>query len=272
MVSRPFGVKDCGAPKMTDQSPAPLAAADPVTLDRLLGGKASLRQPRDGYRAGMDAALLAAASEAAPGERLIEAGCGPGAALIAAAVRWQGAGLVGVERDPAALALARGNIALNGLEGRVQALPGDVGQGFRGLGLEPFDAAMANPPFFDDPAALRAPKASRTGAYMADDGLEGWAKFLLKAVREGGRITLIHRADRLADILAYLGAGAGSFRIRPIQPFADAPAKRVLVRAVKTGKAPLVLLPPLVMHVRAGARHTAEADAILRGEAALGWD
>jgi hypothetical protein len=49
----------------------------------------------------------------------------------------------------------------------------------------------------------------------------------------------------------------------------------VLVRAVKTGKAPLVLLPALVLHDRpmgdSGGKHTAEADAILRGEAELGW-
>jgi tRNA1(Val) A37 N6-methylase TrmN6 len=106
---------------------------------------------------------------------------------------------------------------------------------------------------------------------MADGGLQVWTRFLLKAVREGGTITLIHRADRLADVLGLLDAGAGSFRIRPIQPFADEPAKRVLVRAVKTGKAPLVLLPALVLHDRGGGKHTAEADAILRGEAALGW-
>jgi tRNA1(Val) A37 N6-methylase TrmN6 len=46
----------------------------------------------------------------------------------------------------------------------------------------------------------------------------------------------------------------------------------VLVRAVKTGRAPLVHLPPLVLHERGGDKHTSEADAILRGEKALGWD
>ena len=90
-------------------------------------------------------------------------------------------------------------------------------------------------------------------------------------MREGGRIVIIHRADRLADLLTLLGEKAGSFAIRPIQPFADEPAKRVLVQAIKTGKAPLRLLPPLVLHDRSGAKHTPEAEAILRGEAALGW-
>ncbi len=55
------------------------AAEHETTTDALLGGRLRLRQPKAGYRAGLDAALLAAAVEAAAGERLIEAGCGAGA-------------------------------------------------------------------------------------------------------------------------------------------------------------------------------------------------
>ncbi|HEY1561597.1 MAG TPA: methyltransferase, partial [Caulobacteraceae bacterium] len=167
--------------------------------------------------------------------------------------------------------LARENIELNGMAYRVEALEGDVALRFSGLGLAPFDAAFANPPFFDDPDALRGPAAERRGAWMADDGLEAWIGFLSKAVREGGTITLIHRADRLADLLALLTPKAGSVQVLPVLPFADEPAKRVIVRAVKTGKAPLRLLPPLVLHERAGGKHTARTEAILRGQAALAW-
>jgi tRNA1(Val) A37 N6-methylase TrmN6 len=243
----------------------------PFSNDRVLGGRLTLRQPRDGYRAGLDAALLAAACDAADGQRVIEAGCGAGGALLAAAARRPGALFVGVERDAKALALAQANIEANGLSARVTASAGDVAKGFRALELAPFDAAMANPPFFDDPSALRGPAPARAGAYLADDGLAAWVGFLVKAVREGGSITLIHRADRLADILALLAPKAGSVRVRAVHPFADQPAKRVLVRALKTGKAPLTLLPPLVLHDRAGGKHTAQVEAILRGEAALAW-
>jgi tRNA1(Val) A37 N6-methylase TrmN6 len=242
-----------------------------VTEDRVLGGRVRLRQRARGYRAGLDAALLAAACDAGDGARLLELGCGVGAALLAAAARRPNALFVGVERDPAAAALARENVALNGMEARVEVRVGDAGQRFSALGLLPFDAAMANPPFFDDPGALRPVSAEKQGAWMADDGLETWIGFLGKAVREGGAITVIHRADRLGDLLALLAPKAGSFRVRPIHPFADAPAKRVLVRAVKTGKAPLVLLPPLVLHARDGGKHTPQVEAILRGETDLGW-
>ncbi|WP_337188222.1 methyltransferase [Phenylobacterium sp.] len=242
-----------------------------VTEDLLLGGRIRLRQPARGYRAGLDAALLAAACDAGPGARVIEAGCGPGAALLAAAARRPQAQFTGVERDADARALALANVGLNGLQGRVEALIGDVAARFKALGLPPFDAALANPPFFDDPAALRAPAPEKAAAWIADEGLMAWTEFLLKAVREGGTITMIHRADRLADLLGLLAPKAGSFQVRPIHPFADEPAKRVLVRAVKTGKAPLRLLPPLVLHDRGGAKHRPEVEAILRGETDLPW-
>jgi tRNA1(Val) A37 N6-methylase TrmN6 len=244
------------------------------TLDLALGGRVRLYQPRKGYRAGLDAALLAAAVELRANETGLEAGCGPGAALLQVAWRTQdpdltGPSLVGVERDAAALALVQRNIVLNDQTARVQAIEGDVRLPFSPFA--PFDAVFANPPFFDDPASLRGPAPERREAYIAEGGLKAWTAFLIKAARQGGRITLVHRADRLADVLAQLSEGAGSFRLRPVQPFADQPAKRVLVRAVKGGKAPLVLLPALVLHARDGTKHTPEAEAILRGEAGLGW-
>ena len=244
---------------------------DDTTEDRVLNGRVVLRQPVRGYRAGLDAALLAAACDAGRGARVIDAGCGAGGALLAAAIRRPDAHFTGIERDAGALALVRENIELNGLQDRVEAVEGDVAVRFSSLGLEPFDAAMTNPPFFDDPDTLRGPAAERRGAWMADDGLEAWIGFLTKAVREGGTITLIHRADRLGDILGLLDPKAGSVQVLTIHPFADQPAKRVLVRAIKTGKAPLKLLPPLVLHDREGGKHTPAVEAILRGEAALSW-
>src|SRR5260221_7653684 len=187
-----------------------------TTEDRVLDGRVTLRQPLRGYRAGLDAALLAAACDVGPGARALEAGCGAGAALLAAAARRPQARFTGIERDPKALALARQNIAANDMAERVEALAGDVGKRFSGLGLAPFDAAFANPPYFDDPGALRGPAEERRDAWMADDGLEAWIVFLSKAVVEGGTITLIHRADRMADILALFAPKAGSFQGRPV--------------------------------------------------------
>ena len=192
-------------------APFPPVEGD-VVEDALLGGRVRLRQPARGYRAGMDAALLAAAVAAEAGQRVIEAGCGAGAVLMQIAARRPGVRLTGLERDPVMAALAQENAALNGADAQVVA--GDVAAGFRALDLPPFDWAVSNPPFFDDPNALRAPAEGKRGAWMADDGLKAWTAFLLKSVREGGRIVIIHRADRLADLLELLGETAGSFAIR----------------------------------------------------------
>ena len=249
--------------------PTAVSSAEPAE-NALLGGAVRLLQAADGYRAGMDAALLAASVAAKSGARVLEAGCGVGAVLTQIAARRPGTILRGLERDTAAVALAKRNILLNGLEDRMEVVPGDIARGFRALGLERFDWAVSNPPFFDDETRLRPPAPAKRGAWIADDGLCAWMRFLSDSVRDGGRIVVIHRADRLADLLALLGERCGSFAIRPVQPFADHPAKRVLVQAVRAGRAPLRLLPALVLHDHSGAKHTPEAEAVLRGEADIG--
>ena len=241
------------------------------TQDTVLDGRVQLRQSRHGYRAGLDAALLAAACDAAAGQRVIEAGCGVGAVMLPAATRRQGTNFTGIEVDPDYLSLAKENVVLNGLADRVQVMVGDVAARFKSLNLPAFDAALANPPFFDDASELRAPSPARRGAWMNDEGLAAWIAFLGTSVREGGTITLIHRADKLGDILSSLRQKCGGIQILPIHPFADVAAKRVLVRAIKISRASLRLLPPLIVHDRQGGGHTKQVEDILRGRRALTW-
>src|SRR5580700_10985485 len=89
------------------------------TEDAFLGGQLRLRQPRSGHRAGHDAMLLAAATPARSGDRVVEFGAGVGAAGLALAKRVGGIDLVLVEIDETLAALARGNAASN-------AIPADV--------------------------------------------------------------------------------------------------------------------------------------------------
>ena len=252
-------------------APLPAPAASEADEVRLLGGRARLLQARGGYRSGLDAALLAAAATPAPGAHALEIGCGAGGALVQAALRAPQGCFIGLERDPAALALARANLALNGLETRCRVLQADVDAGFSAAGVERVDAVFANPPFFDGEGAIRPPAPARRGAWIADGGLQAWTGFLLAAVRDGGAITVVHRADRLADLLALLSQKAGSFQVRGVHARAEAPAKRVLVRALRLGRAPLRLLPPLVLQGDDGAPAPLAA-AILLGEAALEWE
>lgn len=242
-----------------------------ATFTHLMGGRVKVMQPARGYRIGMDGALLAAACAGLnPRGRALELGCGVGGALLSLKARCPDLGLTGIEREGDYARLARGNVILNGFED-VSVIDGDIGAGWKAFSLERFDLVFSNPPYFDDPDTLRPPHDAKRPAWIADDGLAVWLSFALAAVRDGGDIVFIHRADRLGDLLGGLSGKAGSFMIRPIQPFADKEAKRVLVRAQRLGKAPLRLLPPLVLHDGGERKHTEAVEAILRGEEVLGW-
>ncbi len=241
-----------------------------TTLDQLLDGRVQLRQSARGYRAGMDAVLLAASLAAKPGELLVEFGCGPGAALLCAAQRMPGCSFLGIEIDSQAVELATENIVANRLGERVRVRQGDIAAP---LGPLKADQVFFNPPYFDDPSALRLPTPEKQRAWLAGDvPLPDWVKAAARVLEPKGRLTLIHRADALGDLLAALAPRFGSIAIRPVHPRAERPAKRVLVTARLGGKAPLVILPPLFLHDDSEAAHTADADAIMRGLALIAMD
>lgn len=233
-----------------------------MSEDRFLDGRLVLRQPEVGYRAGMDAILLAAAVP--EGARLMEAGCGVGAALLAVALRLPEARLTGVEREPGMVALARENVAANGLGGRVEIVEGDVLEGQVGG----FDSVFCNPPFAEEGQGT-APLAARRHAHVTEATLDAWVAALSNRLAGGGWLTLIHRAERLGALLAALDGRLGSVTVCPVRPRAGAPAKRVLVRAQKGSRAPLSLLAGIDLH--AGERFTPHAEAIFRGEATVDW-
>ncbi len=241
----------------------PAAAA--LTENALLGGRVRLVQPARGLRAGHDAVLLAAAVPAGPGERVLELGCGSGAAFLCLAARVPGIRVVAVERDPGLVALARRNAALNGLADRVEVLEGDVADPALRRALPACAHGFANPPFW--PAGTAPPEALRAGAtHEAGAALADWARCLGSAVHRRGSATLVLPAARFAEGLAALaGAGFGSPALLPLWPRAGMAAKRVLLGARRGGRGPGRVLPGLVLH----GEGAAAAEAVLRDAAAL---
>jgi tRNA1(Val) A37 N6-methylase TrmN6 len=238
------------------------------TEDAILGGRLRVRQSARGYRVNLDTILLAAAVEAKPGARLMEAGCGVGAALLAVAMRTPSVTLVGIERDANMAAMARENVALNAMGDRVEIVTGDALERSANWGV--FDGVFFNPPF-DEPGEGRAPAATRAYAHVADAPIDAWIAALADRLRGGAALTLIHRAAKLAEILAAFEGRLGGAEIIPIHPRAGEPAKRVLARARKGSRAPLRLLPGLTLHDASGAKYAPEAEALLRGEGELVW-
>ena len=226
--------------------------AGEFTEDAFLGGRLRLRQPKSGHRAGHDAMLLAAATSARSGDRVVDFGAGIGAAGLAVAKRVAGIELVLVEIDEALAELARGNAASNAIPADVIVLDiTSAADAFAASGLSPdsVDVVLMNPPF-NDPVRHRAsPDKAREIAHVATAATLGtWIHAARRILKSGGVLTLIWRADGLAEVLAALDRGFGNLAILPVHGDAKKPAIRVLVRAIKGGKAPTQMHAALMLN------------------------
>ncbi len=245
----------------------PAAAA--TSEDRLLGGRVVLSQPVSGYRAAIDPVMLAAAVPAAAGARVLDLGCGSGAAALCLLARVPGVHVTGMDLQIEQVRLAGDNARRNGVVDRFVPVAGDVAKLPPRLAPASFDQVMCNPPYL-------SAEANRPSGHRARDmanregpaGLSVWLRAALTMTRPKGGVTLIHRADRLDEVLAALHGRAGDIAVFPLWPGQGKPAKRVIVRARKDVASPLRLLPGLVLHQPGGA-YSAAAEAILRHAAPI---
>lgn len=248
----------------------PEFAAEALSRDAFLCGRLHLWQPVKGYRAATDPVLLAAACPAAPGARVLDLGCGAGAAALCLAARVPGLHLSGLELQPAYAALARRNAAENGIAMQVET--GDLAQMPQALRHD-FDQVIANPPYY--PAgSTPSPVSARATALQVDSPLAAWVETAARRLAPGGWLTLICGADGLPQVLAAMGTKLGSAAVLPLQPREGRPALRILLRARKGGKGAFRLLAPLVLHqgpAHDGDResYTPRANATLREGAGL---
>ena len=236
-----------------------------TTDDALLGGSVRLRQPHRGHRAGTDAVLLAGLADARAGDHLVDLGAATGAVGLMVAARVALGRTIFVERDHALVALARDNIAANGLADSARAVAVDLflpaSWAEAGLKSGEADLVVTNPPFFGD-LTPHSPDPGRRDAHRMDGGdLTGWLWAARRLLRPRGRLCLIHRADALSACLEALMPAFGSYAITPVHPRRDQDASRIVIAAVLGGRSPLRLMPALVLHEADGS-HTARSAAL----------
>ena len=255
---------------MTDDTPGGDASA--TTRDAFLGGRIEIRQPADGYRAGGDPVLLAASVDAKPGADVLDLGCGVGTASLCLLARRPDIAVTGLELQPELAALAAANAAANGLAERFAIVGGGILAPPDSLRGRLFDHVMTNPPWLEAASNQRPRTASKSTGHLEGEaaGLAVWLRQAVKFVKRKGTLTVIHRADRLGDLLAALAAlPVGGVRILPLWPRRSQPAIRVIVAARKDVKTPAELLPGLVLHEDDGS-FTAAAENVLRRAMGLG--
>jgi tRNA1(Val) A37 N6-methylase TrmN6 len=236
-----------------------------TTTDRFLGGRVTLQQPARGFRAGLDAVLLAAAVPALAGEQILELGAGCGTASLCLAVRVDGCSIVGIEVDGNLVSLGSVNARQNRVEDRVRFVQGDAMAPPDALKRE-FSHVFANPPFHreSDPGS---PIEGRDRAKRDFAVLKDWLISGLKRARANGTLTMIVRADRLRELMEI--APVGGVALFPLWPRRQDSANRAILQIRKGSKSPFLLMPGLVLHEDDG-QYTQAANAILRDASALG--
>lgn len=250
-------------------------ADDELTSDAFLGGDLTIRQPKAGYRAGIDPVLLAAAVPARSGDSVLELGCGAGVAALCLGRRVPGIKLAGIELQPDYAALARENAQRNGMA--FEVTEGDLARMPAALRVWSFDHVIANPPYFRREAGTRATDRGRETALGETTPISAWIDAGLRRLRPGGRLTVIQRADRLPDLLAALAGRRASVAVLPLAPREGREATLLVLAARKDGRAPFRLLPPVVLHegpvhLRDGEDYAPAIRGVLRDGAALpGW-
>lgn len=248
------------------------ALPESVSDDAFLGGKLMILQPRQGYRAGLDAVMLAAAvadREGAPFS-VLDVGAGVGTAGLCVASRCPSSRVVLVEREPDLVMLARDNIARNALSERVSVLQADIADvtqaDLSALGVNEgrFDQVIMNPPYHAEGAGTAAKHALKAAAHaMPETGLDVWCRFLARMARPGGEALIVHKTAALPDLIDALDGRFGGLAALPLHAFAGEPPGRILLKGVKGSRAPFRLEAGLVLH-EAANRFTAGAEGVLR--------
>ena len=239
-----------------------------TTLDRFLGGRLTIAQPRRGFRAGHDTVLLAAAVPAAAGSQVLELGSGAGVASLCLAARVPDARVLGIEIDPELVALANDNAARNGMGSRVRFEAGDAASVPRHDA--PFDHVFFNPPFH--PASGQESPVPARDLAMRDskNTIAQWTRIALAphqarrhrdgdpARRPGGRHACGGRGQQRRAVPVVPARG------RSLQTH-HRPARQ------REPGAPAHMAAGLVLHEATG-RNTDAAEAVLRHGAALRLD
>jgi len=245
-----------------------------LTQDRFLGGRLTILQPIDGYRAATDPVFLAASVEARAGDTVLELGCGAGVASLCLAHRVSGVVSTGVEVQPDYADLARRNAvanesALTVIEADLAKLPADLRQ-------QTFDHVIANPPYFTSWQGTGSADPGKERAFREDTPLATWVDTAIRRLKPKGYLTFIHLAERLPDLLGCLDGRVGSLEVKPLAARMNRPTGRIVLRARKGGNASFRLHAPLILHE--GTHHdgdrdsyTAEARAILREGSSLSF-
>jgi len=234
------------------------------TLDELSIGGLKLYQAEQGYRFSLDPVLLARFVQVRAGGRIVDLGTGSGVIPLLLARLCADTDLLGVELQPQMADRASRNVALNGLQERIQILEGDLRQVRQLLPVASADLVVANPPYRPLGSGRISPADERAKArHEIAGGLQDFIAAAGWLLKNGGCFATIYLAERLPELISQLLAcGIEPKRLRMVHPRPQEPARMVLVEGRKAGRPGLAVEPPLYIYAGEGRDYTAEVLAM----------
>lgn len=214
------------------------------------------------FKLGTDSVLLADFVNTNTHRRAIDLGCGSGILPLLLLYRTTALSFTGIELDPEAAQTARDNLAANGLGERARIVTGDIRRCRELFASGEFDLVVSNPPYFAQNSGRESPDSKKAAARgEASCTLSDLCRAAAYLCRTGGTFCLVHRAERLTDVLCTLREnGLEPKRLRTVSHNANKEPALVLIEA-KRGAAPgLKMLPPLFVRNPDGT----ESDEILK--------
>lgn len=215
------------------------------------------------FRPGTDTFLLSSLPRLRPGLRVCDLGCGTGLLGLLLMQRQPDLRIAGLDIQPEAAALARRAAAENGLTERLDFRCGDLRQ-VRGIfPTGCFDLVVCNPPYYPPAGGkLSADGARRTARSETEASLADLCAAASYLLRWGGKFCLVHKPERLADVLCALrDAGAEAKRLRFVHSRAADPPSLFLAEGCRGGRPGITVEPPLILQ-NGGGTPTAELNAI----------
>lgn len=218
-------------------------------LDDLLTHDLHIIQSDEVFSFSMDAVLLARFAGIPPKGRVLDLCTGNGVIPLLLTTRTKAA-IEGIELQPRLADMARRSVDINGKRDQIQIREGDLRDLPKETGHGVYDAITVNPPYMPlNGSDLKMNPHQAMARHEIGCTLEEVIHTCFKLVKPGGKVSMVHKPQRLGDIMFLMRQyRLEPKRIRFVHPRAHLEANMVLIEAMREGKPEVRLLPPLIVY------------------------
>jgi tRNA1Val (adenine37-N6)-methyltransferase len=224
------------------------------TLDDLIMGGLKIIQARQGYRFSVDSVILAHFPELNRIRKIVDLGTGNGVIPLLLSHRSSTVELTGIEIQESMVDRARRSVEYNQMDNRIEIIKADIKETANLLPEGFAEMIISNPPFWKKgEGRISKNKEEAIARHEIQVDLEHIAEAAVHILCPGGKLCIIHRADRLPEIVETFGKKQLILkRIRMVHAFSDREARQLLLEAQKNGSRGFSVLPPLIIYDKAG--------------------